>query len=51
MPKKRKPTNDAAEIMHRRYYEDRPPRIAALEEARAHDEVAPRFTSSALRPD
>jgi ribosome-binding protein aMBF1 (putative translation factor) len=40
MPKKRKPTTDAVEIMHRRYYEGRPDRIAALEEARANDEVA-----------
>ena len=40
MPKKRKPTSDAVEIMHRRYYEGRPDRIAELEEARANDEVA-----------
>jgi ribosome-binding protein aMBF1 (putative translation factor) len=40
MPKNRPPTSDAAEIMHRRYYEGRPDRIAALEEARANDEVA-----------
>ncbi|HLN27138.1 MAG TPA: XRE family transcriptional regulator [Gemmataceae bacterium] len=40
MTKKRKPTSDAVEIMHRRYYEGRPDRIAALEEARANDEVA-----------
>jgi ribosome-binding protein aMBF1 (putative translation factor) len=40
MPKKRKPTTDAVEILHRRYYEGRPDRIAALEEARANDEVA-----------
>jgi DNA-binding XRE family transcriptional regulator len=40
MPKKRRPTSDAVEIMHRRYYEGRPDRIAALEEARANDEVA-----------
>src|SRR4051794_3863066 len=40
MPKKRKPTTDAIEIMHRRYYEGRPERIAALEEAVANDEVA-----------
>ncbi len=40
MPAKRKPTSDAVEAMHRRYYEGRPERIAALEEARADDEVA-----------
>src|SRR5438874_5081604 len=40
MQRKRKPTSDAVEIMHRRYYEGRPDRIAELEEARANDEVA-----------
>jgi ribosome-binding protein aMBF1 (putative translation factor) len=40
MPKKRTPTSDAIEIMHRRYYEGKPDRIAALEEARANDEMA-----------
>jgi ribosome-binding protein aMBF1 (putative translation factor) len=40
MPKKRPQTSDAIEIMHRRYYEGKPERIAALEEARADDEVA-----------
>lgn len=40
MSKKRPPTSDAIEIMHRRYYEGKPERIAALEEARADDEVA-----------
>jgi DNA-binding XRE family transcriptional regulator len=40
MPRKRKPTSDAIEIMHRRYYEGRPDRVAALEEARADNEVA-----------
>jgi ribosome-binding protein aMBF1 (putative translation factor) len=40
MPKKRPPTSDAIETMHRRYYEGKPERIAALEEARANDEVA-----------
>ena len=40
MPKKRPPASDAIEIMHRRYYEGKPERIAALEEARADDEVA-----------
>jgi ribosome-binding protein aMBF1 (putative translation factor) len=40
MPRKRKPTTDAVEILHRRYFEGKPGRIAALEEARANDEVA-----------
>jgi ribosome-binding protein aMBF1 (putative translation factor) len=40
MPKKRSATGDAIEIMHRRYYEGKPDRIATLEEARADDEVA-----------
>jgi len=40
MPKKRKPTTDAVEIMDRRYYEGRPDRINDLEEAKAEDEVA-----------
>jgi DNA-binding XRE family transcriptional regulator len=40
MAKKRQPASDAIEIMHRRYYEGRPGRIAALEEARADNEVA-----------
>lgn len=41
MPKsKRLSTTDAVEILHRRYYEGRPARVAALEEARANDSVA-----------
>jgi ribosome-binding protein aMBF1 (putative translation factor) len=43
MPKKRTPTTDAIEIMNRRYYDGKPERIAALEEARADDEVARRI--------
>ena len=37
---KRKPTTDAVEIIHRRYYEGRPQRIAELAEAEANDTVA-----------
>ncbi len=33
MPNKRKPTTDALEIIHRRFYEGRPERIAAAERA------------------
>jgi DNA-binding XRE family transcriptional regulator len=40
MAKQRKPTTDAVEILHRRYYEGRPERLAALEEARANAEIA-----------
>lgn len=50
MPKtKRAPTTDAVEILHRRYYEGRPARIAALEEARADDAVARKI--AALREE
>ena len=45
--KVRKPTMDAIEIIHRRYYEGRPDRIAALAEAEANDTVARKI--SALR--
>jgi len=37
---KRRPTTDAVEILHRRYYEGRPQRLAGLEKARANDQVA-----------
>ena len=40
MPKNKKKTSDAVEILHRRYYEGKPDRIAELEEARAEDELA-----------
>lgn len=40
MTKKKEYTTDAIEIMHRRYYEGRPERLAELEEARAEDEIA-----------
>ncbi len=40
MANKRAPTADAVEVLHRRYYEGKPERLAALEEARANDEVA-----------
>ena len=38
--KKRKPTTEAIEIIHRRHYEGRPQRIAELAEAEANDTVA-----------
>jgi len=40
MPKNRKPTSPAVEILHRRYYHGKPERLADLEEARAEDELA-----------
>ena len=40
MRKKRKPTTDALEIIHRRFFEGQPARLAELEKARAHDAVA-----------
>ena len=40
LARKRRLTSDAVEILHRRYYEGKPKRLAALEEARANDEVA-----------
>ena len=46
MPKTRRPpTSAAVEILHRRYYEGRPERLAALEEARANDSVARKITA------
>jgi len=40
MPKKRKATSDAVQILHRRYYHGKPTRAAQLQEARAEDELA-----------
>jgi DNA-binding XRE family transcriptional regulator len=39
MRRKNKPTSDAVEILHRRYYEGKPGRILDLNEARAEDEL------------
>ncbi len=38
--KKRRPTTDAVEILHRRYYEGKPERLANLEKARVNDQVS-----------
>jgi DNA-binding XRE family transcriptional regulator len=38
--RKNRKTSDAVAILHRRYYEDKPGRMAELEEARAEDELA-----------
>ena len=40
MASKRKPTTDAVEILHRRYYEGHLERLATLEEERANAEIA-----------
>lgn len=40
MATKRKPTTDAVEILHRRFFEGKPDRLKDLEEARANDDVA-----------
>ena len=50
MPKTQKrPTTDAVEILHRRYYRGRPARLAALERARAEDSAARKI--AALRAE
>lgn len=46
---KRSSTTDAVKILHRRYYEGRPERLAALEEARANDSVARKITMLRLQ--
>jgi DNA-binding XRE family transcriptional regulator len=40
MKRKPQPTTDAAEILHRRYFEGKPERLRELEEERANAEVA-----------
>jgi DNA-binding XRE family transcriptional regulator len=40
MATKRKPTTDAVEILHRRFFEGKPERLKDLEEARGNDEIA-----------
>lgn len=37
---KKSATTDAVKILHRRYYQGKPERLAALEEARSNDSVA-----------
>ncbi|MGH7966037.1 MAG: helix-turn-helix domain-containing protein [Candidatus Binatia bacterium] len=39
-PKERKPTTDAVEILHRRYFEGKPEMLAMLEEERANADIA-----------
>jgi DNA-binding XRE family transcriptional regulator len=40
MAKRRTPTTDAVEILHRVFYEGKPDRLKALDEARANEEIA-----------
>jgi DNA-binding XRE family transcriptional regulator len=40
MAKGKKPTTDAVEIIHRRFYEGKPERIASLEEEKANADIA-----------
>ena len=40
MAKMTKPTSDAVEVLHRRFYEGKPSRLKNLEEARANEEIA-----------
>jgi len=42
---KRKATTDAVEILHRRYYAGKPERLAALEKARADDQIGRKITA------
>jgi hypothetical protein len=35
-----KPTSDAVEVLHRRFYEGKPARLKNLEEARGNEEIA-----------
>ena len=49
MPKTKRPTTEAVEILHRLYYQGRPDRLSALEEARANDSVARKLTSLRLQ--
>jgi DNA-binding XRE family transcriptional regulator len=40
MAKMSKPTSDAVEVLHRRFYEGKSGRLKSLEEARANEEIA-----------
>jgi len=42
---RRKATTDAVEILHRRYYAGKPERLAALEKARADDQIGRKITA------
>jgi DNA-binding XRE family transcriptional regulator len=40
VPKRSKPTTDAVEILHRRFYASKSKRLKSLEEARSNQEIA-----------
>jgi ribosome-binding protein aMBF1 (putative translation factor) len=40
MAKTTKPTSDAVELLHRRFFQGKPERLMDLEEARVNDEIA-----------
>jgi len=51
MPKKKeRPTADAVKILHRRYYEGKPERLAGLEKARTNDQIARKIVALRTRP-
>jgi DNA-binding XRE family transcriptional regulator len=47
--RKRKPTTDAIEILHRRFYAGRPKRQAELEQARVHAAIAQEIYACRVR--
>ncbi len=47
---KRRPTQDAVEILHRRYYEVKPERLTGLETARVNDQVARKIAALRTHP-
>lgn len=47
--KRKRATTDAVEILHRRYYQGRPDRLASLEETRSEENVARRLTQVRLQ--
>ena len=49
MRKTKHPTTNAVDILHRRYYQGRPDRLSALENARANDSVGRKLTGLRLQ--
>jgi len=49
MRKRKQPITDAADILYHRYYQGRPERLAALDEARVNDNVARKLTGLRLQ--
>lgn len=46
---RRKATSDAVQLLYRRYYEGRPERVKALQEARTNDSVARKLIALRLK--